>query len=163
MPQSTSRSIHKSFLRATNHKDESLADDEGTDAIRTMPVFLRIDLYLWRCILRYWWTGEGAVLHKRYALSATASTRWFMGTGLLKVIFDAIAQCRQKLLQSDVSSWRQTSWWRPWLDVNPAIAMPTWSSIRNVFCWYKAFWPLGMNMRAPSPSILLLMESPTRS
>ena len=27
-------------------------------------------------------------------------------------------------------------------DVRPAIAMPTWSSIRNIFCWYEASSPL---------------------
>ena len=27
-------------------------------------------------------------------------------------------------------------------DVKPAIAMPTWSSMRNIFCWYDASSPL---------------------
>lgn len=36
---------------------------------------------------------------------------------------------------------------RPYLstrasDVKPAIAMPTWSSIRNIFCWYEANSPV---------------------
>ena len=27
-------------------------------------------------------------------------------------------------------------------EVRPAIAMPTWSSMRNIFCWYDASSPL---------------------
>ena len=27
-------------------------------------------------------------------------------------------------------------------DVNPAMAIPTWSSIRNIFCWYAASSPV---------------------
>jgi len=80
-----------------------------------------------------------------------AFTRRLTGTARLKSILDDMACCRMKLLKKKrarhdhmkincktVGSYLNTRA----SEVKPAIAIPTWSSIRNIFCWYDASSPV---------------------
>lgn len=84
--------------------------------------------------------------YARNILSAMAETRRFTGAGRLKSMREDMACCLMKLLQTrlrhlpDIAV-KYTHLKTRASDVSPAIAMPTWSSIRYIFCWYEASSP----------------------
>ena len=79
-----------------------LSDDEEADTVWAAPVFLRVDLclyWLWDPIQgqRGQW-GDRSRNRMADALSAMADTRRLTGAGRLKIILEAMACWRMKLL-----------------------------------------------------------------
>lgn len=115
-------------------------DDKEADAVWSPAVFLSIDLSLWIRRVRFR-RRNGEAGHD--ALSAMADTSRLTGTGRLKTILEPMACWRIKLLHGRVRKRTRLNTVREvgsmYLrtrasEVRPAIAMPMWSSIRNIFC-----------------------------